>query len=393
MTGRRVVVVGASMGGLRAAEQLRAAGWTGGITVLGDEPHMPYNRPPLSKDALAGEVTHAAVAFRLRASCADVDWRLGEAVTGVDLDARRVRLAGGSSLSYAGLVVATGLRARRLGCPGPAVGRHVVRTLDDARGLRDALGPGRRVVVVGAGFIGCEVAATARLSGAEVTVVAREAEPMYRPLGAELGAAVRRRHTDRGVRFELGRTVERLTGKGHATGVVLDDGRTLPADVVIEAIGAIPNTEWLTGNGLDLTDGVRCDAALRVESRPDVVAVGDVARFANPRYDDVPRRVEHWSIPTDTARHAARTLTAHLSDTAAPDAPFAPLPGFWSDQYEDRLQSYGAPALGATDIRLLEGTWTTACAVGYHRDDTLVGVVALTPRGHPLSTKYRGHLD
>ncbi|MGC0416274.1 NAD(P)/FAD-dependent oxidoreductase [Embleya sp. AB8] len=388
----RVVVVGASMGGLRAAEQLRAAGWTGAITVVGDEPHMPYNRPPLSKDVLAGEVSHAAVAFRLRASCADVDWRLGEAAVGADLAGRRVRLAGGESLSYAGLVVATGLRPRRLNRPGPSAGRHVVRTLDDAHGLRAVLGPGRRVVVVGAGFIGCEVAATARSLGAEVTVVAPEPEPMYRPLGADLGAALRRRHLARGVCFELGHTVDHLTGEERVTGVVLDDGRTLPADAVVEAVGSIPNTEWLAGNGLDLGDGVRCDELLRVESWPDVVAVGDVARFVNPRYDDVPRRVEHWSIPTDSAKHAARTLAAHLAGTDCVAPAFAPLPTFWSDQYDERLQSYGAPGLGGADIRLLEGDWDGDCAVGYHHAGTLVGVVALGGKAIALATKYRREL-
>ncbi|MFE2868740.1 NAD(P)/FAD-dependent oxidoreductase [Embleya sp. NPDC059259] len=392
MTAPRVVVVGASMGGLRAAEQLRAAGWHGALTVIGDEPHMPYNRPPLSKDALAGGLAHAEVAFRLRASCADVDWRLGRRAVGVDLGRRRIRLADGESVSYAGLVVATGLRPRRLTCPGPRTGRHVVRTLDDARHLRAALGPGRRVVVVGAGFIGCEVAATARSLGAEVTVVAPEPEPMHRPLGADLGAALRRRHLARGVRFELGRTVRHTTGERHVRGVVLDDGRELPADAVVEAIGSIPNTEWLAGNGLDLTDGVRCDALLRVESRPDVVAVGDVARFANPRYDDVPRRVEHWSIPTDSAKHAARTLAAHLAGTDCASTPFAPLPTFWSDQYDQRLQSYGAPGLGGADIRLLEGDWDGDCAVGYHRAGALVGVVALGGRAIALAAKYRREL-
>ncbi|MFI6586252.1 NAD(P)/FAD-dependent oxidoreductase [Embleya sp. NPDC050493] len=393
MTAPRVVVVGASMGGLRAAEQLRAAGWDGGITVIGDEPHMPYNRPPLSKEVLAGGVTHAAVAFRLRAGCADVDWRLGRPAVGVDLTARTVRLAGGESLSYAGLVVATGLRPRRLTCPGPSAGRHVVRTLDDAHRLHAALGPGRRVVVVGAGFIGCEVAATARSLGAEVTVVAPEPEPMHRPLGTDLGAALRRRHLARGVRFELGHTVRHVTGDRQVTGVVLDDGRELPAHVVVEAIGAIPNTEWLAGNGLDLADGVRCDALLRVESRPDVVAVGDVARFANPRYDDVPRRVEYWSIPTDSAKHAARTLAAYLAGSAdRASTPFAPLPTFWSDQYDERLQSYGAPGLGGADIRLLEGDWDADCAVGYHRAGALVGVVALGGRAITLAAKYRREL-
>ncbi|KAB2352771.1 NAD(P)/FAD-dependent oxidoreductase [Actinomadura rudentiformis] len=366
-----MVVVGASLGGLRAAEQLRAAGHAGELVVVGDEPHPPYNRPPLSKEVLAAEVALDRVAFRTRASVADADWRLGTAVTGADLAARVVRLADGTEVSYDGLVIATGLRPRRLDAPGqdPGAGpsRHVVRTLDDAAALRARLKPEVRLAVVGAGFIGCEVAATARTLGADVTVVAPESEPMLRPLGADFGAELRRRHQRRGVRFLLGRTVARFTG----TGLELSDGTSVDADVVVEAVGSVPCVEWLEGNGLDLSDGVLCDGALRVEGRPDVVAVGDVARFPNPRYDDVPRRVEHWSIPTDTAKHAARSLLGENG------RPFMPLPSFWSDQYDLRLQSFGAPALGGGDIRLLEGDLSEEAVLGYHRDGRLVGVVML----------------
>ncbi|MEV4255093.1 FAD-dependent oxidoreductase [Spirillospora sp. NPDC049652] len=372
MSMRRIVVVGASMGGLRAAEQLRAAGFTGHLTVVGDEPHRPYNRPPLSKEVLAAEVTHEAVAFRMRASVADVDWRLGMPVVASDLAARTLTLLDGSSLAYDGLVVATGLRARRLPQPGLEDRRHVVRTLDDATRLRGCLVPGARVVVIGAGFVGCEVAATARKLGADVTVVCAAPEPLMNPLGPDLGAELRRRHEAQGVRFLLGRTVTAFGDDPSASAdVLLSDGTALAADVIIEAVGSTPCVSWLDGNGLDLSDGVLCDADLRVEGRPDVVAVGDVARFPNPRYDGVCRRVEHWSIPTDTARKAARTLLG----VDAP--PFAPLPSFWSDQYDLRIQSFGAPALGCDDIRVLEGDPATECAVGYHRDGELVGVVLL----------------
>lgn len=362
----RIVVVGASLGGLRAAEQLRAAGFRGDLVVIGDETHPPYNRPPLSKEVLAGEVSFGAVAFRMRPSVADVTWRLGHRVVSADLSGRTLRLEDGEEIAYDGLVVATGLRPRRLPLPGAEGRRHVVRTLDDASRLRAALRPGVRVAVIGAGFIGCEVAATARSLGADVTVIAPEDEPMLRPLGLALGAELRRRHEERGVEFRLGRVPSAFT----AEGVSLAGGGDVRADVIVEAVGSAPCVEWLDGNGLDLTDGVLCDEALRVEGRPDVVAVGDVARFPNPRYDDVPRRVEHWSIPTDTAKRAARGLLGI-------DAPaFAPLPSFWSDQYDMRLQSFGAPALG-DDIRVLEGDLGGEAAVGYHLDGRLVGVVML----------------
>ncbi|MEU9450293.1 FAD-dependent oxidoreductase [Streptomyces sp. NPDC048277] len=386
----RIVVAGASMAGLRAAEQLRAAGWTGAITLVGDEPHMPYNRPPLSKEVLAGKAPFESLAFRPRASVSDVEWRLGRRVVSAGLDERTVRLDDGGALSYDGLVVATGMRPRRLNCPGPLAGRHTVRTLDDAQGLREALTrPGARVVVVGAGFIGCEVAATAvGLGVAEVTVVDPLPLPMAGPLGELLGRSLRKRHEERGVRFALGVGVAGFAGEEQVTGVVLSDGSLLPADVVVESVGSVANTEWLDGNGLDLTDGVLTDAYLRVGGRPEVVAVGDVARFPNARYDGVPRRVEHWSIPTDTAKHAAKTLVA-----GAEPVPFAPLPTFWSDQHEFRLQSFGAPVLGKDDVRILDGDPDGDVLVGYHRDGRLVGVVALGGQAVAASAaRYRTEL-
>lgn len=374
-----VVIVGASLGGLRAAEQLRAAGWDGDLTVVGEEPYPPYNRPPLSKQLLAGEASAASLALRPRGSVRDVRWRLGVAAVGTRLAEREVTLADGGRLHFDGLVVATGLRPRRLGCPGPEAGRYRVRTLDDAQRLRTALArPGVRVVVVGAGFIGCEVAATAvGLGAAEVTVVSAERLPMLRSLGELLATELLRRHRDRGVRFALKRTVVRFDGEDRVAGVVLDDGTRLPADVVVEAVGAVPNTEWLAGNQLDCSDGVLCDEHLRVEGRRYAVAVGDVARFPNPRYDRVPRRVGHWSTPVETAKHAARTLVAGLTGAEVDSPPFAPLPSYWSDQFEFRLQSFGAPALGTGDARVLSGDLAGEAVVGYHAAGRLVGVVAV----------------
>lgn len=392
-----IVVAGAAMAGLRAAEQLRTTGWDGPITLVGDEPHMPYNRPPLSKEFLAGKVSTASLALRPRASVADATWRLGIRVTRADLDRRIVELDDGHVLPYRALVVATGVRPRRLPCPGPLAGRHTVRSLADAQRLRAALTrPGVRVVVVGAGFIGCEVAATARaLGAADVTVVDPQPLPLLAPLGELLAQALLRRHEHRGVRFRLGRNVTGFAGTERVRGVLLDDGELLAADAVVEAVGSVPNTEWLAGTGLDLADGVRTDEHLRAGGRPDVVAVGDVARFPNARYDGVPRRVEHWSTPTATAQHAARALTAHLTGTEADLGPFAPLPTFWSDQHDARLQSFGAPTLGQGDVRVLHGDrdGDGDVVVGYHRDGRLVGVVALGGHGAmAAATGYRAAL-
>ncbi|GAA1401322.1 hypothetical protein GCM10009639_43470 [Kitasatospora putterlickiae] len=248
--------------------------------------------------------------------------------------------------------------------------------------------------MIGAGFIGCEIAATARgLGVTEVTVVDPEPLPMLRPLGELLATALFERHRARGVRFALGQGVVGIEGEDRVSGVVLTDGTVLPADVVVEAVGSIANTEWLEGNGLDLSDGVLCDEQLRVQGLPHVVAVGDVARFPNARYDGVPRRVEHWSIPGDTAKHASRTLLAGLGGTPVETPPFAPLPSFWSDQYEYRLQSFGAPALGTADARVLDGDPDGDLLVGFHAQDRLVGVVALGgPSAVAAAARYRARL-
>ncbi|BBC38853.1 Pyridine nucleotide-disulfide oxidoreductase [Streptomyces graminofaciens] len=394
----RVVVAGASMGGLRAAEQLRAAGWTGAVTVVGDEPHMPYNRPPLSKEVLAGKASFDSLAFTPKASATDIEWRLGTGIAAARLAERTLVLTDGDTLTFDGLVVATGMRPRRLPCPGPAEGRHTVRTLSDAQGLRDALTrPGVRVVVIGAGFIGCEVAATAvGLGVREVTVVDPLPLPMVAPLGELPARALLRRHEERGVRFALGTGVAGFEGEDRVTGVVLGDGSVLPADVVVESVGSVANTEWLDGNGLDLTDGVLTDEQLRVGGLPYVVAVGDVARFPNARYDGVPRRVEHWSIPTDTAKHAAKVLVAGLAGTEVDLAHFAPLPTFWSDQHDFRLQSFGAPVLGRGDVRVLDGDPERPdgdVLFGYHSGDRLVGVLALGGQAAAMSAaRYRAQL-
>jgi 3-phenylpropionate/trans-cinnamate dioxygenase ferredoxin reductase subunit len=377
MATNRVVVVGASIAGLRAAEAVRKAGFTGDVVVIGDEPHMPYNRPPLSKEALAGTMDPARLIFRVPKVAQDVDWRLGTTVAAADLTARTVTLTDGSTLDWSGLVIASGLRPRMLPLPGPESGRHVMRTIEDMDNLRTVLRPGTRLVIIGAGFVGCEVAATARTLGAEVDVVAPEAVPVERPLRAAVGDVLRQRHETEGVRFHLGTVPVEYLGTDRVDAVRLRDGSTLPADFVVEAVGCTPNIDWLAGNGLDLTNGVLCDNQLRVPDRPNVVACGDVARFPNPLFDDVPRRVEHWTMANDTARKAGATLGRHLVGEAPDETPFAPVPTFWSDQYDLRLQSFGSVELGGDDVRVLEQDPAGGIVVGYHRTGDLVGVVVI----------------
>ena len=381
-----VAVVGGSLGGLRAAEQLRLAGHAGAITVYGAEPHLPYNRPPLSKELLADPeprdlaALHARTAFRRRAVVDDVDFRLGARVVHADLRAGTLRLADGSQTAYDGLVVATGLRARRLDVPGPRAGRFALRTLEDCADLRVALGRRGSVVVVGAGFVGCEVACTLRSLGHRVTVVEPAGAPMARVLGDALASAVQRHHERSGLRFVIGRGVTGFAGTKEVTGVRLDDGRHLEAQVVVEAVGSVCNTEWLAANpGIDLEDGVRTDELLSVVGAPDAVAVGDLARFPNPLFDDVPRRVEHWSMPTDTAKRAAATLAARLRGAEPDPTPFRPVPSFWSDQGDLRFQSFGSPGL-ADEVHITEGDLTdlgSGVLATYLRAGALVGYVAL----------------
>lgn len=372
-----VVVVGAGLGGLRTAESLRSHGYDGVIRVVGDETHLPYNRPPLSKEALKAGFDVDSLHFRRKQSVDDVQWLLGAGATACDLTARTVTLADGSVLNWDGLVVASGIRPRDFAIPGPRAGRFFLRHADDATSLRQRLTPGARLVILGAGFIGCEVAATARQLGCEVDIVAVDAVPMQRPLGVELGAAMQRRHESHGVRFHLGRTIAEFTGDTSVTGALLDDGTLLAADVVLEAVGSVPNTQWLEGNGLDLADGVLVDSTMRaVGTDAPVVAVGDVAQYANLLFDDVPRRVEHWNLPTETGKRAGATLAALLAGGQPADAPFTPMPSFWSDQYHHKLQSFGMPGL-ADEVIVVDGDPGDACVVEYRRRGTLVGVIGI----------------
>lgn len=374
-----VVIVGASMGGLRTAEALRRFGYDGAITVFGDEQYAPYNRPPLSKEVLAESVSHDAVAFELRASVADVNWVLGTRVLSADLDHSTVTDHNFEVHPYGTLIVATGLRPRRLHVPnGDVRGRHAVRTLDDAIALRAELVPGARVVIVGAGFIGCEVAATARKLGCEVTIVAPGVHPMLRPLGQELGAEMQRRHEAEGVVFLMKREVTDFIGDTAIAGVHLDDGTTLDCDLLVEAIGSHENTEWLDGNDLDTTAGVLTSNDLRAVRRDgsewsNVFAVGDVARFPNPVYDSESRRIEHWNIPTETAKRVAQVFTGQAQGD------FRPIPSFWSDQYDNHLLAYGVLAL-ADEIRLEDGDISGDCVFGYYRDGVMVGVCGIGMR-------------
>jgi NADPH-dependent 2,4-dienoyl-CoA reductase/sulfur reductase-like enzyme len=381
-----VVIVGASMGGLRTAESLRRFGYLGPITVIGEEIHKPYNRPPLSKDVLANEVTHEAVAFEERAATADVNWVLGTRAVSADFEHNTVTDSDDQVHQYSVLVIATGLRSKRLSVPnGDLASRFALRTLEDAISLRAELTPGKKVVIIGGGFIGCEVAATAVKLGCQVTVVHHSAHPMLRPLGSELAKELQSRHEAMGVTFKLKRSVIDLIGSTKVEGVLLDDGTVVEADVVIEAIGSHANVEWLQGNDIDLGDGVVVDNAMRVVNPHgaavnNVFAIGDVASFSNAIFDEQPRRVEHWNIPTETAKRAASVIASYLNKTenypAILDDKFSPLPSFWSDQYDTHLLAFGLLSL-ADKATLVAGELSGECVFEYTRGEQLVGVCGI----------------
>jgi len=382
------------MAGLRVAEALRRFGYAGPITAIGDEPHAPYNRPPLSKEVLAGdEVSHATVAFPQRAATADVGWVLGSAVVSADLEHQTVTTADGSVFEYGTLIAATGLRPKRQTYPNNLqAGRHVIRSLDDAITLRAALVPSARVVVLGAGFIGCETAATARKLGAEVTIVAPGSLPIGRILGADLAGEIMRRQQAEGVEFRMKRTVTDLVGESHVEGVLLDDGSLLPCDVFIEAIGSHCNTEWLEGNDIDVTDGVLTDSNLRAVRASgggwdNVFAIGDVAKFPNPLFDGLARRVEHWNIPTESGKHVGQLVALRLSEAEDAGAKvaefeavgFRPVPSFWSDQFDVHLLAFGLLAI-ADENRLVQGDLAGDCVFEYYRGGKLVGAAGIGMR-------------
>ncbi|HEX5946288.1 MAG TPA: FAD-dependent oxidoreductase [Acidimicrobiales bacterium] len=386
--GRRIVIAGASLAGLRAAEELRHQGFDGTVTVIGDEPHRPYDRPPLSKQVLAGDWTTDRIELTVAAGggidALDLDWRLGTSATGLDAGAREVLLADGERVRYDGLVLATGARPRELPGTESLAGVHTLRTLDDCLAVRAALDAGaQRVVVVGAGFIGSEVAATCRGLGRDVTILEALPVPLGRVLGEEMGAVMGDLHRDHGVDLRLDTAVAGFEGADRVERVRLADGSSVDADLVVVGIGVTPNTGWLEGSGLALDDGVVCDATTLVA--PGVVAAGDVARWPSHRFGAL-LRIEHWDNAIGMGEHAARRLLAEApfaggngAAAAAEDevGPYDPVPWFWSDQYDRKIQLAGWSS-GADEVAVVDGSTEERRFVAlYRKGDRLVAVLAM----------------
>ncbi|MFF0015052.1 NAD(P)/FAD-dependent oxidoreductase [Streptomyces sp. NPDC005374] len=364
---RTVAVVGASLAGLSAARSLRRQGYDGRLVVIGDELHRPYDRPPLSKEFLAGSLGETDLALESDEEDLRVEWLLGVRAVGLDGPQRAVRLADGSEVRADGVVIATGAAARTLPGTDGLAGVHTLRTLDDARALRDELALGGRLVVIGGGFVGAEVASTAYALGLDVTVVEAAPTPLAGPLGETMGQIVSALHADHGVRLLCGVGVKGLSGESRVDAVLLEDGRSIPADIVVVGVGARPCVEWLAGSGIGLADGVTCGVDGRT-SLAGVVAVGDCASWYDPRAG-LHRRVEHW---TGARERPDAAVTALLAGGAVePGVPRPPY--FWSDQYGVKIQFVGHAA-GADSVTIEEGA----------RDDR--NVLAVYRRsGHPVA--------
>jgi 3-phenylpropionate/trans-cinnamate dioxygenase ferredoxin reductase component len=362
---------------------LRAQGYSGRITVIGAEPHLPYDRPPLSKQILAGawELDRLPLTpIGKDVDDLDIEWRLGVPASGLDLGARRVALADGSAVGYDGLVIATGAGLRTLPGQPQLDGLHMLRTLDDCLALRrDLDATPQRVVVVGAGFIGAEVAATARQRGLEVTLLEALATPLQRALGDVIGTVCGELHRDHGVDLRLSTGVAGFDDDGHGRlrAIRLSDGTSIDTEVAVVGVGVAPNTAWLEGSGLTIDNGVVCDETCL--AAPGVVAAGDIARWPNRRFEEV-MRVEHWENAQDQGAHAARRLLGRVE-------PYVPVPWFWSDQYDRKIQLAGRS--GADDeVRVVDGSIEERRFVAlYGRAGKVVGVLGMN-RPRPVM-EYR----
>ena len=366
-----IAVVGASLAGVHAVETLRDEGYAGRIVWIGAERHLPYDRPPLSKQLLRGEWEPEKIVLRRQGyDGLALDLRLAVRATALDPAARSLELDDGTSVSYDGLLIATGASPRALPNPAGLAGIQLLRSLDDALELREAFGKSPRVCVVGAGFIGSEVAASARELGLDVTMVDPLLAPCQRSLGVRMGRVLADVHADHGVDVRLGVGVDGFEGSQRVERVLLSDGNSVEADVVVVGIGVSPETGWLESSGLELADGVVCDATCATAA-PGVLAAGDVARWHNPLYDQS-MRVEHWTNAVEQGMHAARRLLA--GDDGA--EPFAPIPTFWSDQYDRRIH-FAGHASGDDEVVVVKGSLAERRFVAlYGRDERLVGALA-----------------
>lgn len=385
---RHLVVVGASLAGLRAVEAARADGFDGRITLIGAEPHLPYDRPPLSKAYLdelpVGQKPESTV-FRSEQMLTDdlnVELLLGVSASGLDTAARVLSLVDGRMVDYDLLIIATGADARRLPGTDNLAGVHTLRTLDDAVAVRAALDAGARTVIIGAGFIGSEIASGAHKRGLSPVLIEALPTPLVRAVGEEMGAELAALHTRNGIDLRCGVPVASIEGNGHVERVVLADGSEIPADLVVVGAGAIPGTAWLEGSGLTVDNGVVCDKNMWT-GIDGIYAAGDVARWHNAAFDR-PMRLEHWTSAAEQGAIAARNAL----NPSAPKS-YATVPYFWSDWYDVRIQFVGST--NVDEIVVVEDLDKDGRLVALYREGDRLGGV-LTVNGQTEIMKYRGQI-
>lgn len=377
-SGGGIVIVGGGLAALRVAEQLRRAEFSGPITIVGDEPHLPYDRPPLSKDVLRGEVDDSTLKPAEFYDDKDITLRLGAAAWTLDTAARTVTLEDGSVLGYDELVIATGLVPRRIPAFPDLDGIRVLRSFEESLALRTQAASARHAVVVGAGFIGCEVAASLRGLGVEVVLVEPQPTPLASVLGEQIGSLVARLHRAEGVDVRTGVGVAEVTGAGGVERVMLTDGTEFDADLVVVGIGSDPATGWLDGSGVQLDNGVICDGTGRT-SADHVWAVGDVASWLSESGNQV--RVEHWSNVAEQARVLVPALLGQEARSSVV------VPYFWSDQYDVKFQCLGEPRADDT-VHLVDDDGRKFLAF-YERDGAVVGVVGASMPGRVMKSRAR----
>jgi NADPH-dependent 2,4-dienoyl-CoA reductase/sulfur reductase-like enzyme len=371
---RRVVITGAGLAGFRTARALRDGGFTGRVTVVGDERHHPYDRPPLSKQLLAGTVSSAGC--RLPGAVDDIEWQLESAAVRLIVDDARVQLSDGSAMAFDDLVVATGRRARPWPGPSPKRGVHTLRTIDDVVAIRAATSPGARVVIIGSGFVGCEAASTLSVQGVDVVVTSIDPYPMP-VMGPHVGATTRELHAEHGVRWRLGVSVDAIEGHATPSGVRLSTGEVLDADVVLVAIGSLPNSEWLADTELDLTGGVVHvdDTCRALDGHGQVVAntwaAGDVAAWRHRDGSDS-ASIEHWSNARDMADNVAANIIGRSKDIK-----LTSVPAFWSDQYDVKIKSVGYLRGADELVTVDERPERRALLVEARRSGVVIGAIGL----------------
>jgi NADPH-dependent 2,4-dienoyl-CoA reductase/sulfur reductase-like enzyme len=386
------VIVGASLAGINAARTLRLQGHTGSIVVVDADSERPYDRPPLSKQMLTGEWEPEKILLPAGKEDLDLEFRLGVRAKAVDLGARQITLEGAdgtvANTAFDSLVIASGASARRLPDSAGITGVHVVRTLADSLALRAELEAGpSRVVVIGAGFIGAEVASSCRKRGIEVTLVEAMPLPLERILGAEMGRVCAQVHIENGVDLRLGTGVlqletETVDGVEKVVGVALTDGTTIATEIVVVGIGVTLNVDWLEGSGLTLDDGVVCDNTLL--AAPGVVAAGDIARYPSARFGRM-LRVEHWETAIAGGEAAARRLLAEASGETP--VVFDPIPWFWSDQYDRKIQLAGRPMPTDTCVVVHGSTEEFRFVALYGDGDRLTGVLGMNRPRHVVQLR------